>query len=393
MALVTLEHSAPLSSAEFATIDLERMTEVARRHQAIGNFLRDEGYSALLLQNPANIAWLTAGNQPSRCGASSLASLFVTPDARVIVCNNAETSLYCEHLAAGLGFQLKERSWTEPRSSMLADLCRGRKVASDSCLSGTTDVGLHVQGMRLPLSEYDLNRLRQAGKLVAHAVEATGRGLTAGRTEADIAGELAHRLVRHGATPERLQIWGDGRGKRFRQWNYADNPVHQSCTLSAVARFEGLYVGAARTVTFGDPSPEILDAFEKAALVTATGMYFSQSGWELFEVWQRVKRIYEKCGAGEEWRLAEQADVVEFEYGAIPLMPTSEFRLFPGVPIFWHPSVEMVGMGEAVLATERGAEWLTPCTDWPKVPITVKGTPVEVPGILIVPKTNGHKPH
>ncbi len=392
MALVTLEHSAPLSSAEFATIDLERMTEVARRHQAIGNFLRDEGYSALVLQSPANIAWLTAADHPARCGASTTASLFVTPDARVIVCNNAETTQYCEHLAAGLGFQLKERSWTEPRSSMLADLCRGRKVASDGCMAGAVDVGLHVQGMRLPLSSFDINRIRQAGRLVAHAVEATGRGLVAGRTEADIAGELSHRLIRHGVTPERLQVWGDGHGRRFRQWTYSDAPVLRSCTISAVARSQGLYVGVSRTVTFGDPSAEILEAYEKAALVTATGMFFTQSGWELFEVWQRVKRIYEKCGADEEWRLAEQADVVEFDYGAVPLMPTSEFRLFPGVPIFWHPSVAMIGMGETVLATERGAEWLTPCTDWPRVPITVKGTPVEVPGILIVPATNGHKP-
>lgn len=391
MALVTLEHSAPLSSAEFATIDLERMTEVARRHQAIGTFLRDEGYSALLLQNPANIAWLTASEHPVRCGASTIASLFVTPEARVIVCNNAETTQYCEHLAAGLGFQLKERSWTEPRTSMLADLCRGRKVASDGCHPGTVDVGLHVQGMRLPLAEYDINRLRQAGRLVAHAVEATGRGLHAGRTEADIAGELSHRLIRHGVTPERLQVWGDGRGRRFRHWTYSDTPVLKYCTISAVARSQGLYVGATRTVTLGDPPTDLLEAYEKAALVTATGMFFTQSGWELFEVWQRVKRIYEKCGAGEEWRLAEQADVVEFEYGAVPMMPTSEFRLFPGVPIFWHPSVDMVGMGETVLATERGAEWLTPCTDWPKVPITVKGTPVEVPGILIVPAVNGHK--
>lgn len=391
MALVTLEHSAPLSSAEFATIDLERMTEIARRHQAVGAFLKNEGYSALLLQSPANIAWMTAGEHPVRCGASTTASLFVTPDARVVVCNNAETTQYCEHLAAGLGFQLKERSWTEPRSSMLSDLCRGRKVASDGCLAGTVDVGLHVQGMRLPLSTFDINRIRQTGRLVAHAVEATGRGLTAGRTEADIAGELSHRLVRHGVTPERLQIWGDGHGRRFRQWTYSDTPVQGYCTISAVARSQGLYVGVARTVTIGNPSSDLLEAYEKAALVTATGMFFTQSGWELFEVWQRVKRIYEKCGAGEEWRLAEQADVVEFEYGAVPLMPTSEFRLFPGVPIYWHPSVDMVGMGETVLATDRGAEWLTPCTDWPKVPITVKGTPVEVPGILIVPAVNGHK--
>ena len=109
------------------------------------------------------------------------------------------------------------------------------------------------------------------------------------------------------------------------------------------------------SVSFGDPPAEFLKAYEQAALVTATGMFFSQAGWELFEVWNRVKRIYEKCGAADEWRLGDQADIVEYEFGPVSLMPTSEFRLFPGVPVFWHPSVGSVMLGETVLVTERGA--------------------------------------
>lgn len=393
MALETLEYSAPLSSAEFATIDLDRITEIARRHQLVAAFLKNEGYTALLAQSPANFAWLTASEHPVRCGdAASNAAIFITPEARVIVCNNAETAQYFEERVAGLGFQLKERPWTEPRALMLADLCRGRKVASDVPIAGAIDVGLHLTGMRLPLTEYDVTRMRAAGRLVAHAVEATGRALTLGRTEADIAGELAHRLLRHNATPVKLQVWGDGRGRRFRLRTHSSEVVRSYCTIAAVARCGGLYVGAARTVCLGEPLEELLTAYEQAALVTATGMFFSQPGWELFEVWQRVKRIYEKCGAGEEWRQADQADIVEFEYGSISLMPTSEFRLFPGVPMYWRPSVGPVLFGETVLVTDKGAEWLTPCTDWPRVPIQVKGTQVEVPGILIVPATNGRRP-
>jgi Xaa-Pro aminopeptidase len=393
MALATLEESVPLSSTEFATVDLDRVTEVARRHRLIAEFLRKEGYSALLLQCPLNFAWLTVGGNAGRCSSNcAVPALFVTPDARVIVCNNVDTPLVFEHEIAGLGFQLKERPWTEPRSVMIADLCRGRRVASDSPSANAVDVGLHVRAMRLPLSEYDQAKMRTAGRLVAHAVEATARGLTPGRTEAEIAGELAHRLMKHEVQPERIQILADGQGKRFRHWTYTASPVLQSCTLSAVGRYKGLYVGAARTVSFGDPSGELLAAFEQASLVLATGMFFSQAGWELFEIWNRVKRIYEKCGAADEWRLADQADVVEYELGPVSLMPTSEFRLFAGVPVYWHPSVGPVLTGDTVFVTDRGAELLTPATDWPKVPICVKGASVDVPGILLLPQTNGHRP-
>lgn len=393
MSLATLDISTPLSSAEFATIDLDRVTEVARRHRLLGEFLRSEGYTAALLESPANFAWLTVSDGSRRCTSSACSpALFVTPEARVIVCNNVDTPLLFEHEVAGLGFQLKERPWSEPRHVMITDLCRGRRVAGDTPRGHITDVNVHLQGMRMPLSEYDVGRLRAAGRMVAHAVEATARGLTPGRSEAEIAAELAHRLVKHNVHPERLQVVGDGRGNRFRHWTYSDTAVHKFCTISAVARYQGLHVGAARTVSFQDPSTELLKQYQQAALVTATGMFFSQAGWELFEVWNRVKRIYEKCGAAEEWRLADQADIVEYEFGSVPLMPTSEFKLFPGVPIYWHPSVGPALMGETVLVTERGAELLTPATNWPTVPISVKGVNVDIPGILVIPTTNGATP-
>lgn len=386
MSLATLEQSAPLSSAEFSTIDIDRVTEVARRHQLVSDFLKAEGYSAALLQLPCNFAWMTAGSTSIRCSTSACSpSLFITPEARVVVCNNVDTPLLFEHEVAGLGFQLKERPWSEPRGIMLSDLCRGRKVAGDVPMKNVQEVNVHLQGMRIPLPEYDIQRQRTAGRLVAHAVEATARSLTSGREEAEIAGELAHRLMKHGVHPHRLQVIGDGRGRRFRHWMHSESPVLKYCTISAVGRYQGLHVGAARTVCFGEPPAELLASFQQAALVHATGMYFSQAGWELFEVWNRVRRIYEKSGADDEWRLADQADVCEYEFGGLPLMPTSEFKLSAGTPLFWHPSVGSVLMGDSVLVTSRGAELLTPSTDWPQVAISVKGVGVDVPGLLTLP--------
>lgn len=392
MSLATLEQSAPLSSAEFATLDFDRIAEVGRRHQVLGEFLKSEGYGAALLQLPCNFAWLTADGTSVRCTTSACSpSLFITPDARVIVCNNVDTPLLFEHEVAGLGFQLKERPWSEPRGVMLSDLCRGRKVAGDVVMKNIVDINVHLQGMRLPLPEFDIQRLRTGGRIVAHAVEATARGLKSGRSEAEIAGELAHRLMKHGVHPHRLQVIGDGRGSRFRHWMHTDAPVLKYCTISAVGRYRGLHVGAARTVCLGEPSAELLQSYQQAALVLATGVYFSQAGWELFEVWNRVRRIYEKSGAADEWRLADQADVIEYEYGGLPLMPTSEFKLSAGTPVYWHPSSGPVLMGDSVLVTDKGAELLTPTNDWPVVPVSVKGVAVDVPGILTLPPSDGNK--
>ena len=147
--------SDPLDSAEFAAVDTERLGEIATRHQRIAEFLRQEGYAGLLIQQPSNFAWLTAGGCNERGGSTgSTGALFVTPEARVIVCSNADTAQFFEVEVGNMGFQLKERPWFEPRAVMLADLCRSRNVASDSPFNGTTDVSMRLLGMRLPVSDY-----------------------------------------------------------------------------------------------------------------------------------------------------------------------------------------------------------------------------------------------
>ena len=201
MNLSTVDLSDPLSSGEFATIDMGRVVEVTRRHTLIRDFLDREDYCALLLQQPANFAWLTGGGQNQRGGLTGQSgSLFVTPDARVIVCSNADTAQFFESDVAGLGFQLKERPWFEPRPVMVSDLCRGRRVASDTGTNDTDDVSLMLLGMRLPLSGFDTERLREAGRFVTHAVEATARALTRGRTEAG---------DRRGGIASPAQTWRD----------------------------------------------------------------------------------------------------------------------------------------------------------------------------------------
>lgn len=385
MSVSAVDLSDPLSSGEFATIDMDRMAEVTRRHELARDFLQRENYCALLLQHPSNFAWMTVGGENQRGGLTGqTGSLFVTPEARVIVCSNADTAQFFESDVAGLGFQLKERPWFEPRSVMVSDLCRGRRVASDTGANESDDVSLLLLGMRLPLSDFDGDRMREGGKRLTHALEATARAMTKGRTEAEIAGEVSHRMLKHGISPERIQILGDGRGRRFRHWTFDQSSVQRYCTISAVGRYQGLFVGAARTVSLGQPPADLLEAFEPAALVAATGFYFSQPDWELFEVWNRVHRLYEKSGAASEWRLADQADIVEYAFGSVPLMPNSEFRLTSGVPLFWHPSVGPALMGDTVLVTSKGPELITPPTDWPIVPISVKGENIKIPAILVL---------
>ena len=390
LSMLTSDPAGPMSSAEIPLADADRVLEVEEKHRLVSEFLAAHDFDALLLQEPANFAWFTSGGDCTRGGLGErTAALFVTPQARLLVCGNADTARLFDQELPGLGFQLKERPWYESRQVLIGDLCRGRNVASDTGIGETSDVSVHLAGMRLPLTARECDGMRELGKLVVHSLEATGRSVRRGQTEAEIAGELCHRLIRHGVTPLRIQVWADDSGRRHRHWSYGDATVERSCALSVVGRQNGLSVGASRTVCFGEPTPEFLSFYQRALLVQATGMFFSKIDWELYETWSRVQRIYEKYEVSEEWRLADQAEVIGYELCEAPVVPRSAFRLSAGTPVHWHASVGPCLMGDTILVGsprtrgQKGFEVLTPVGNWPTAKIDVKGKTVTCPGLLL----------
>jgi Xaa-Pro dipeptidase len=114
----------------------------------------------------------------------------------------------------------------------------------------------------------------------------------------------------------------------------------------------------------------------------ATGMYFSQPDWELFETFNRVSRIYEKFGCPDEWQVADQGSVIAYKTNEVPIVPRSEFRLAQRMPVFWHPSVGPALVADTILVGESEFELLTPAGDWPRVKVEVKGAPIFRPDIL-----------
>lgn len=368
------------ADAKFA----DRVADSERKHRLIADFLQQHRYDALLLRKPGNFAWLTSGADNTRAGsAETTACLFVTPTAKVVVTNSVDSVQLFEAELTGLGFQLKQRAWHESRSVLVEDLCRGRIVASDGGFPGTRDVSVHLAGMRLPMTQLEVARLRELGRRLVHSVEATARNCRPQQTEAELAGEVAHRLIKRRVVPVRIQVAADGRIERFRHWSYGKNVVRHSAVISAVGRWHGLHLGVTRTVSFDPPAQHLRENFNRNALMLATGMAFSRDEWELSEVWKRVKRIYEKFGVPNEWHLAEQAEITAYEPTEVPLVPKSEFTLAAGMPMFWHPSVGPALAGESILVRDNGYEWLTPTEFWPRMTVQVKGMQVPCPGIFV----------
>lgn len=371
----------PISSAELQAVDPDRIREVERRHGLLVEYLALRNLQGLLLVRPENFAWLTCGGDNSRRGSSrTVAALFITPEARLVLCNSIDSGQLFDRELAGLGFQLKERPWSEDRSVLCQDLCRGRSFADD--VAPAQAVHADLADFRIGLVAEEQARLRSLGHDLTHCVEAAARNCAHGDTEAEVAGQLAHRMMKREITPVTIQVMADGQGRRYRHWAYGHDRIERFAVISVVGKQRGLHVGMSRTVCFNSPPQELLDWHQHASLVQATGMYFSQAGWKFDDVWTRIARIYEKFGEPEEWRAAEQAELIGYDPSEQLIIPRSERLLPAGAAVYWHPSVRSAATGDTILVRENGYELLTHSDTWPTLPIVVKNEPMPRPAIL-----------
>lgn len=395
-----------MSSAELPTVELEyhdvdsfehaaqppeppgspRAEDVAIKQQRVSEFLEDEGYDAVLLSRQDSFAWFTAGGDNGSGTASELGSvsLFITADQRCVLANNVESGRTFEEEIAGLGFQLKEARWDEPPDRLIEDICRGRKVASDTGICGTTNELEKLRRLRINLTELERQRYRELGRAVSHAIEATCRNAHPGETEHEVAGELSHRLIRHGISPVTILVAGEERADQFRLAPHKAQPIRRRVTVSVAARRHGLCASATRTVCFGEVDHDFALKHNISVMVDATCIFFSQPNELSAEVLRRAKRIYEKSGVAHEWVFAPQGGVTGFSPCELLIVPTSQFRFRAGMAVAWSPSVGPARCGDTILLHENGFEILTPTQQWPSVVVSVKGYEVERPGVLVL---------
>lgn len=376
------------SSRRCLVQDIRRLADVTEKHERVRGFLTATGAEALLLQDPANIAWFTAGADIARFATDSCqTSLFVTEDARLFATNAVDSAQLFEREAFGLGFQLKQREWFQPHNALLEDLCRGRRVVSDSGAEGTKNAAKRINRLSLPLTDLEVDRLRRLSKVLVHAVEVTAGHIRKGVTEAAVAGELSHRLLRRTVSPVRIQVCADGRNLRYRHWTYGEHPIESYATVSCVARRWGLHAAVSRTVCLEKVPQELWAAHQKAVLVHATGIYFSRHSRQLKDIWPKVRRIYDKCGLSSEWQLCDQADILGYRTTEHQLTPSSDFELQGPMPIFWHPGVHAAMPGDTVLVMPGGCELITRSNVWPELRVQVKGHDVPCAGLLLIRET------
>ena len=362
-----------------------RRSDVEEKHRRVSAFLDQHGYDALVLSRADSLAWFTSGGdlgQYSLGGDLGSVFLFINRTCRAVVCDNVQSARVFEEELAGLGFQLKERPWHEDVSRVVGELCHSKKIATDGGIPSWADELERLRPLRYALTKVERQRMRDLGRTLTLAVEATCRNFQPGETEADLAGHLAHRLLREGVVPVDLRVAGDDRLARYRQPTFKSAPIEKRATIAAVGRRHGLCAAVTRIVSFGPVRKEVKAAHGLAAMIDATCIYFSRPGETVGGAFRRARRIYEKFDHSDEWTLDYQGSITAYSPREVPFVPESPLIFMPNCALRWSPSVAATRSEDTVVIDHRGYEVVTEAQGWPKVEVVVKGFPIARPAIL-----------
>ncbi|HKI19754.1 MAG TPA: M24 family metallopeptidase [Isosphaeraceae bacterium] len=364
-----------------------RRDDVEEKHQRVREFLDATGHDAVVLGLADSVAWFTSGGDLGQDLGSDQSAilLFINRTSRAVITDNVQSGRVFEEELAGLGFQLKERPWYDDSYKLMAELCHNKRVATDLGWSGCSRARREsdaLRNLRRRLTGLERQRLRVLGRTLTLAVEATCRNFHPGEREADVAGHLAHRLIRQGVVPVDLRVASDDRLARFRQPTFKASPILKRATIAVTGKRHGLCASVTRIVSFGKVDAEFRENHSVTTMVDATCIFFSRPGEPISEIFRRSKRIYEKFGHAHEWTLDYQGNLIGYSPHEVLLRPDSNLVLESNMAIAWSPSVGAARTEDTVVIDSRGFEVVTAAQNWPQIDVAVKGFLIPRPGIL-----------
>jgi len=157
-----------------------RREDIEQKHDRVRRFLDETGQDAVVLGRSDSVAWFTSGGELGQDFTSEYSSilLFINRTSRAVITDNVQSSRVFEEELAGLGFQLKERPWFDDPMRPVAELCHNKRVTTDlgvTCCSNWRRETDPLRNLRQQLTSLERQRLRELGRTLTCAVEATCR--------------------------------------------------------------------------------------------------------------------------------------------------------------------------------------------------------------------------
>ena len=358
------------------------MSEYTRKLEIIRTWMTDHKIGGLYLQSVGSFAWATCGavSYINTASTNGLASLLITQDHQYLITTNIEAPrLELEEQLSTRAWESVVSAWHESHD-VVADLCRGLRLASDGFYPGASILSAELARLRAKLTPEEGNRFRDLGKCCARAVQTAAYSVKPGQSEYEIAALLAAEAERQGVQAIVNLIATDERIYSFRHPLPTSKKLDRYAMLILCGRKDGLVCSLTRLVHFGPLPDELKRKAEACARVDAAFIKLTRPGEKLGVIFENAISTYIATGYPEEWRKHHQGGASGYEPREYLAVPGSTEQVNLGQVYAWNPSITGYKSEDTILVGEADNELLTEMTDWPT--LVIDG--IARPSILVV---------
>jgi len=362
-----------------------RRPELEEKQRRVAGFLADAGLAGMVLGTQAGFAWATCGadNHVAVAAERGSCTLLLGKDRWYCIANRVEAPRLKTEELVGLDFEIVAHEWFEdPVGDLLEKLCPGPK-ASDVALPGCTTLAAEIGQLRWSLTEQEVERYREAGRLAAEAMEQAVLAVQPGMSEHEMGALLSAEVCKRGMVPAVVLIAADERIFSYRHPIPTDNRLERYAMLVLVARKWGLHVSLTRFVHFGRVAEELRRKQAATARVDAVFIEGTKPGAAVAEVFDAALRAYAEAGFAEEWHLHHQGGATGYEPRSYRASPGIGHRVQANQAFAWNPSITGAKSEDTIIATPAGTEVISATPRLPVMRVSVGGREWARPDVLV----------
>jgi Xaa-Pro dipeptidase len=360
--------------------------EIEAKKKRLRGLLQEMALDAVYLKKQSNFSWLTGGgsNVVGITLELGVVGLLITPVRAFAVCNNIEAPrMEKEEKLEELGFEIHSFPWYEEREEQIVrELAGGSRIGADHPLADFDEVSLKINPLRYPLTPWEVERYKQAGRLTSTAIEETARRVKPGDKECAVVGRLSKRLWADRLDYVTTFCAADDRISDFRHPIATEKRIRETAMLCVNSRWRGLIISLTRFVHLGSVPQELRRKYEANVLIDCTFMAATVPGRPVVEAFREGIKAYERAGYPDEYRLHHQGGAIGYVGRDYKVNFRSEEIVQENQAFAWNPSITGSKSEDTMIATASGPVLLSRPVLFPELNIEVGGIEFSRPDIL-----------
>jgi Xaa-Pro dipeptidase len=270
----------------------------------VRKYLKDRGYTGLVLLRQDNFAWITTGgvNRVVIPSAEGAGAIVVTNDAAFLVAQVMDGQRMMDEEMNGLPVEYVPLRWYEESVLDRALSLAGSHPAADVPCRAEYRLS-EIYELHFPYTPGEIARFYEIGAIADRVMADVAAQIAPGMTDYEAEARILYEFARRGVIADVVLVGTDERIIKYRHPNPAGARLGKYVLLTPALRYKGLHCNIARSLYFGDAVPEeIALAYEAVRQVSANCMALCETGASYRDILEEHKALLAELGFPEAWR-------------------------------------------------------------------------------------------